>query len=151
MGYMGNDSEQKKRRFYWLQLKTSFFDQIHVRFLLAQKNGDSLLVTYEKLLLLSIENGRDGAITFNHFQETFEDELAFTIQRPIEEVQTVLALMTKYQQVIQPDDNTLAFCEAIENTGSEGSSAERKRKYDDKKRMEKQQGNSNNDIFNIFQ
>ena len=45
------------KRFYWIKLKTDFFNQDTIDFLLSQENGCEYIVLYQMLCLNTANNG----------------------------------------------------------------------------------------------
>ena len=45
------------KKYYWIKLKTDFFDQDTIDFLMGQENGAEYVVIYQMLLLKTAQQG----------------------------------------------------------------------------------------------
>ena len=115
------------RKFYWLKLKTGFFNQPKLKKLRREEDGDKLLVVYIKLLLLSVPD--EGKIVFEGLEPTLADELALSLDEDPEDVQQVLDFLDQYNLIEEIADDEFLLLEAAESIGSETDSAERMRRF----------------------
>ena len=53
----GGDELAESKKFYWIKLKTDFFNQETIDFLLSQPNGCQYVVLYQMLCLKTANNG----------------------------------------------------------------------------------------------
>lgn len=53
------------KRFYWIKLKTTFFDEEAIDFLMSQENGSKYVVIYLMLCLQAIKNNSKSAIPYD--------------------------------------------------------------------------------------
>lgn len=114
------------KKFYWLKLKTGFFNQIKLKKLRKMENGEKLLIVYIKLLLLSVPN--EGKIVFERLEPTLADELALSLDEESEDVKQVLDFLDRYDLIEEIADDRFLLLEAAESIGSETDSAERMRR-----------------------
>ena len=114
------------KKFYWLKLKTGFFNQIKLKKLRKMENGEKLLIVYIKLLLLSVPD--EGKIVFEGLEPTLADELALSLDEESEDVQQVLDFLDRYDLIEEIADDRFLLLEAAESIGSETDSAERMRR-----------------------
>lgn len=127
-----------EKRFYWLKLKENYFDSPKIKKLRKIAGGDTYTIIYLKMQLLSICNG--GIINFEGIELSFEEELALKLDEQLEDVQLTLAYL-KQQKLVEESDESFLLIEACNNIGSEGQSAERKRRFDARKQERALLGN----------
>lgn len=114
-----------EKRYWWLKLPEDFFGSKRVKRLRKEADGDTLLIIYLKLQLLAIRD--DGIIRFAALETSFVDELALDTEESPENIRQCLDYLIRNGLAEQPDESTLFFPWALENTGSEGASAARMR------------------------
>lgn len=114
------------KKYYWLKLKTGFFDQLKLKKLRREEGGDRLLIVYIKILLLSVPN--EGKIVFEGLEPTLADELALSLDEDPGDVQQVLDFLDRYDLIEEIAGNEFLLIEAVEAIGSETDSAERMRR-----------------------
>lgn len=115
------------RKFYWLKLKTGFFNQPKLKKLRREEGGERLLVVYIRILLSSVPN--EGKIVFEGLEPTLADELALALDEDSEDVQRVLEFLNQYGLIEEIAKNEFVLTEALESIGSETDSAERMRRF----------------------
>lgn len=115
------------RKFFWLKLRTGFFNQLKLKKLRREEDGDRLLVVYIKILLLSVPD--EGKIVFEGLEPTLADELALSLDEDPEDVQRVLDFLDQYNLIEEIADDEFLLLEAAESIGSETDSAERMRRF----------------------
>lgn len=120
-----------EKRFYWLKLKEDYFNSPKIKKLRRIAGGDTFTIIYLKMQLLSIRN--QGIIQFEGIEPTFEEELALKLDEDLENVKLTLAFLQAQGLYELNDNNEYLLIEANNNIGSEGQSAERKRRFDAKK------------------
>ena len=52
---------EKTKRYYWIKLKTDFFNLVEIDFLLSQKDGCQYIVLYQMLCLQTANNNGELA------------------------------------------------------------------------------------------
>ena len=114
------------RKFYWLKLKTGFFNQPKLKKLRREEGGDRLLVVYIRILLSSVPN--EGKIVFEGLEPTLAAELALSLDEDSEDVQRVLDFLDRYDLIEEVADDEFLLLEAVESIGRETDSAERMRR-----------------------
>ncbi len=128
------------KRYYWLKLKKSFWDEPSVLFLRNLPSGDTLVIIYLKLLCMSLQN--NGIIYFEGSYGTVEDEIALSLREDKMMVQMALAAMKQVNLVVMGmDDMEMQFTRIGEMVGidSESASAKRVREHRARKALEQQQ------------
>lgn len=134
------------KRYYWLKLMKDFFVQARIKKLRRIAGGDTYVIIYLKLMLLSINT--DGVITFESIEDTIEEELALILDEEIDNIKVVLAYLMANNLCHQISNNEYDFTEVQNLIGSETASAERVRKH----RINKQKVlHCNNDVTDVKQ
>ena len=146
-----------EKRYYWLKLKSDYFDSPKIKKLRRIAGGDTYTIIYLKMQLLSVSTG--GVISFEGIEQNFEEELALKLDEQVEDVQLTLAYL-KQQGLVEENEENYLFVEACNSIGSEGQSAERVRLFRERKTKKALQCNSDvtsmkqisisNSISNIF-
>lgn len=121
-----------EKRYYWLKLKEDYFNSPKIKKLRKIAGGDTFTIIYLKMQLLSIRN--EGVIQFEGIEQTFAEELALKLDEDLENVNVTLNYLQSQCLLEVNDNNEFMLLEANNNIGSEGQSAERKRKFDEKKK-----------------
>jgi len=114
------------KRFFWLKLKTNFFNQPRLKKLRRMQDGDRLLLIYIKILLLSVPT--DGKVIFEGLEDSLAEELALALDEDPSDVRTVLDFLGKFDLIEEVAENEYVLPEAVNSIGSETDSAERMRK-----------------------
>ncbi len=122
------------KKYYWLKLKTDFFRQRSIKKLKKEEKGDTYIVIYMKMLLLSIENSHK--IAFDEEDGSFAEELSLEIDENEDDVRIAIDLFIKYNIIECVDEKECFLPEGEKLTGSESESAERVRKHRAKKKKE---------------
>lgn len=129
------------KKFYWIKLKTDFFNRNDIDFLLSQQNGCQYVVLYQMLCLSTANN--EGKL-FNKIGEVIVPYNAEKIVRDckyfdIDTVNVAMSLYRKMGLVYEEEDGTLRISNYDELVGSETKWADYKRKQ---KKLEKVQSDS---------
>ncbi|HCM89318.1 MULTISPECIES: phage replisome organizer N-terminal domain-containing protein [Vagococcus] len=137
-------NDTKAKRYYWLQLKTDFFDQKEIKLLRKIAGGDTYTVIYLKMLLASLKD--EGKLYFESIGDDFAEEISLLIDEEPENVAMTLNFL-ETKQLIEVVENDEYYLNRIpEMLGSESYSAERVRRHREKKKL---QGNASELQSNI--
>lgn len=115
------------KRYYWLKLKEDFFTSKRIKKLRNMAGGDTYLIIYLKLQLKAMKT--DGIIKFDHLEDNIADELALDLDENPDDIRATLIYLTNCGLAETSDTEQFFFPYAIENVGSENSSAQRVREY----------------------
>ena len=115
------------KRYYWLRLKDDFFSSKRIKKLRKLAGGDCYTIIYLKLQLLAIHT--EGIIKYTGLEEDFADELALDIDEEADNVRVTLSYLLSTGLAETSDNVSYFFPYAVENTGSEGASAQRMRDH----------------------
>jgi len=117
------------KKYYWLKLMKDFFQQKEIKKLRKIAGGDTYVLIYLKLMLLSINN--NSTIYYERLDDTFEEQLALEIDEEQTNISVVISFCIANNMIIVNNDEYLIV--AAQNlTGSETASAERKRNQREK-------------------
>ena len=127
--------QSETKRMYWLKLKKSLiYDNIAVKKMRRYPGGDTYVIIYLKLLLKAVTN--DGVIYFQGIEESFADELALIIDEDAKAIGNTLSILESLKLIEANQSNGFLLPDAVENSGSETSSAERMRKLRSRRKSE---------------
>lgn len=115
------------KKYYWLKLKSTFFNQLEQKKMRRQENGSDMLIIYLKMMLLSID--KDCIIAYQGVENSIEEELAFEFGEDKEIVKQTIDFLVSHKLIEIVEDDTYFLVEAKECIGSETDSAGRMRKY----------------------
>lgn len=126
-----------EKRFYWIKLKTDFFNQDTIDFILQQENGCKYIVLYQMLCLRTANNNGELKTTIGEMMIPYDVE---KIQRDtkyfdIDTVRVALELFKKLGLIYQQEDNVLKISNFDDMVGSETKWAEKKRIYREKQKQ----------------
>ena len=119
------------KRYYWIKLKTDFFNQETIDFLLSQENGCQYIVLYQMLCLNTANNNGEMATRIGEMIVPYDinkivrDTKYFTYDT----VAVALELFKKLGLIYQEEGQILRISNFDEMVGSETSSAKRVREY----------------------
>lgn len=133
-------NDKRAKRYYWLQLKTDFFDQKEIKLLRKIAGGDTFTVIYLKMLLASLKD--DGKLYFESIGDDFIEEVALLIDEDVENVSLTISFLQNKGliDIIEKDEYFLN--RVPEMVGSEAFSTERSRRHRANKKQELLQSNA---------
>lgn len=122
---------QDNKRYYWIKLKTDFFNQETMDFLLSQQNGCEYIVLYQMLCLNTANT--DGAM----ISKVGEIIVPYDINKIVRDtkyfdydtVAVALELFKKLGLIYEEKDKILRITDFEDMVGSETSSAQRVREW----------------------
>ena len=118
------------KRFFWLKLRETFFNETYIKAMRTFKNGDSLVLTYLEMALYSLKT--NGIIERGELTQSLADEISIAINEPVPRVKKTIEMLTK-AHVAELDGDRLYLTEMMKLMGSESTSAERMRKLRSRK------------------
>ena len=125
------------KRYFWLKLHENFFDQSVIKYLRKMPDGNTLVVIYLELLLMSIKT--EGYIYYEGLFSTIEEELSLKLGEETSSIQYTLAALEKAKLMVRvADEMDLQMTELQDmvGIGSETASAKRSREYRKRKSLE---------------
>ena len=114
------------KKYYWLKLKNTYFNQLTQKKMKRQPNGKEMQIIYLRMLLSSID--KEGKIYYQGVYDSLEEELAEEFDESIEIVKQTIRFLIDNNMVTIDDSFNCYIPEAAECIGSEWDSAERMRK-----------------------
>lgn len=127
-------------RFYWIKLKTNFFNREDIDFLLSQKNGAEYVVLYQMLCLNTANNNgrletKMGEIIIPYNADKIVRDCKYF------DIDTVNVAMSLYKRLgliyEEEQDGVLKITDYEDMVGSESKWAEKKRLYrENQKKLE---------------
>ncbi len=128
-----NDS----KRYYWIKLKTDFFDQSEIDFLLAQPNGCEYVVLYQMLCLQTVN--QKGKLGYNFGEIIVPYDIAKIVRdtKYFDEdiVRGGLELFKKLHLIYLEEDACLKITDIENIVGSEKCETKRKREQTEKNNL----------------
>lgn len=119
-----------EKRFFWLKLRETFFNETYIKAMRTFKNGDSLVLTYLEMALYSLKT--NGVIECGELTPSLADEISIAINEPVTRVKKTIELLTK-ARVAELDGDRLYLTEMMKLMGTETTSAERMRRLRSRK------------------
>lgn len=128
-------------RYYWIKLRTDFFNQETIDFLMSQKNGCEYIVLYQMLCLKTANT--DGQLLTKIGEMIVPYDISKIVRDTkyfdFDTVTVALELFKKLGLIFESDDNVLTIAGYDNMIGSETIFAEKKRQYRKKIGQSKQQ------------
>lgn len=114
------------KKYYWLKLKDDFFNQREIKKLRKVAGGDTFVIIYLKMQLLSIKT--EGNIRFEGTEDNILDQLELELDEDKNNIALTLSYLTKHK-LLEVFDDDYFLPKACENIGKESDSAERVRRH----------------------
>lgn len=137
------------KKFYWIKLKTDFFNQETIDFLLSQQNGCQYVVLYQMLCLKTANNGGMLATNINEMIVPYDVNkiVRDTKYFDFDTVTIALGLFKQLGLIYETDGELLKISNFELMIGSESASkeAERQRKSRAKRKSIEQENQVNRD------
>lgn len=120
-----------EKKFYWIKLKTDFFNQDTIDFLLQQENGCKYIVLYQMLCLKTANNNGElntkiGEMIIPYNIEKIQRDTKYF---DIDTVRVALELFKQLGLILIEENNILRISNFDDMVGSESKWAEQKRIY----------------------
>ena len=119
------------KKYYWLQLKSTFFSNRIAKKLLKAERGKIYALIYLKMLLFSVE--KEGHLFFEGVERTFAEEIALVLDEEPEDVKATMETLENAGAMEQVAADEWFLTEMPEMLGSEWDSARRMRDHRAKK------------------
>lgn len=122
------------KKYIWLKLQHDFFNNKEIKKLRKIAGGDTYVIIYLKLQLLSLKN--EGKLFFEGFEDDIASELALDIDEEDENVKITFMFLKKYNLIEEINENEFILPKTVNSIGAESDSAERVRKYRERKALQ---------------
>lgn len=122
-----------ERRYYWIKIKSDFFDLPTIDWLQDQKNGCEYIVLYQKLCLLSANSGGELVRRVGDMVIPYDAKKISEVTRfKFDTVVVAMGLYKKIGLIVEREDGVFIVAGIGEMVGSETKWAEKKRLQRDK-------------------
>lgn len=123
------------KRYYWIKLKTDFFEDDKIDFIMSQKNGSEYIVLYQLLCLKSANNNgclgsKIGDILLKWDEEKIQRECKYF---DLDTIRVALSLYRSLGLVYEGNDELIRIANFEEMVGSETKHAQKQRNYRENK------------------
>ena len=123
------------KKFYWLKLPKDFFKDKWIKKLRRLPGGSDYTVIYMKMLLLTVDT--DGVFNYEGIEDNFWSEIAFEIDEDKDAVAVTCQFLERAGLLVVSDDGSeINFPAVGMMTGSESDSAERVRRFRERKALQ---------------
>jgi predicted phage replisome organizer len=125
------------KKYYWIKLKTDFFNSEQIDFLMSQKNGCQYVVLYQMLCLNTANTQGEMASRVGEMIVPYDINkiVRDTKYFDFDTVVVALDLFKKLSLVYEEEDSILKISNFEEMVGSESAWAEKKRLYREKQKQ----------------
>lgn len=126
-----------ERKFYWLKMDKDFHKSKFMKYLERQPNPLELIYIYEELLFMTINS--DGLLFDEGIEDSFEEEIYYSINSPIITLQGVTNLMDCLKRkgmITEIEEDVYRLEEHEKYVGYETDAAIRMRKSRKKKKLQ---------------
>lgn len=121
------------KKYFWLKLKEDFFTSKEIKKLRKVSGGDTFVIIYLKMQLLSIK--QEGYLKFDGIEDSFAEEIALTLDENEENVKMTLAFLFNYNLIEKISEEEYYMTRVSETIGKESDSADRVRKHREKAKL----------------
>lgn len=133
-----------EQKYYWIKLKTDFFDQQAIDLLLSQPNGCQYVVLYQMLCLSTANNGGEMATRVGEMIVPYNVEKIVRDTKYFDHDTVVVALelFKRLGLVYEEDNGILKITDCVRMVGSESATREaiKKREQRLRKKLEDKSG-----------
>ena len=98
-----------ERRYYWLKLYDSFFENKTSKYIRRLPDGDKVLICYLKFQLRLLKT--EGVFIFDNLCENMAEEIALTIDEDVNIVKLLLGALEKANAIEFLNQNTIMLKE----------------------------------------
>ena len=123
-----------EKRYYWLKLQDGFFDSKRIKKLRKIAGGDTYTIIYLKMQLLAMKH--DGVLEYSGLEDSFAEELSLDLNEDSDNVKVTVNYLLSCGLLETADNREFFVPFAVENTGSEGTSAKRVRQCREKQALQ---------------
>lgn len=130
----------KTKKYYWLKLKEGFFEEKQIKYLRKLPDGDKLVIAYLKMQLKSLKT--EGFIQYDKILPSNIEELAMILDEDTNIVNLMIVALQKVNAIEILDDGSFYMIAMQDLIGKESESAERVRKFRERKEQKALQCNT---------
>jgi predicted phage replisome organizer len=123
---MPDENEKiKQKRYFWLKLPMNFFDDARIKKLRRIAGGDTYVIIYLKLMLLTINT--KGIIEFESIERTVEEELALKLDEDTDNMRIIFTFLRANNELIEMSETEFLINRMQTMIGTESKWASIKR------------------------
>lgn len=130
----------ENKKYYWLKLKEGFFEEKQIKYLRKLPDGDKLVIAYLKMQLKSLKT--EGFIKYDKILPSNIEELAMILDEDTNIINLMIGALQKVNAIEILDDGSFYMIAMQELIGKESESAERVRKFRERRNQKALQCNS---------
>lgn len=130
----------ENKKYYWLKLKEGFFEEKQIKYLRKLPDGDKLVIAYLKMQLKSLKT--EGFIKYDKILPSNIEELAMILDEDTNIINLMIGALQKVNAIEILDDGSFYMIAMQELIGKESESAERVRKFRERRNQKMLQCNS---------
>lgn len=108
-------------------MKDDFFRLKEIKKLRKVAGGDTFVIIYLKMILLSLKN--DGGLIFEGIEQDFAEQISLEIDEDLENVKLTIAFLINNRLLLETESDEFLLPYAVECTGKETQSAQRVRAF----------------------
>lgn len=116
-----------EKRYYWLKLYDTFFENKTSKYLRKLPDGDKILLVYLKLQLKLLKT--EGIFVYENLCESLPEEISLMLDEDINIIKLLLRALDRANAIEYFDQKGFMLKEMQYLIGSEGSSASRVRRH----------------------
>lgn len=113
------------KKYYWIKLSQAFFQSKEIKKLRRIAGGDTYVIIYLKMQLISLETG--GRLYYDGIEDDFAEELALSLDEDVNNIRMTLAFMQKCGLIEKRSEEEYFLPEVLRNFGAETDAARRMR------------------------
>ena len=125
---------ERNKRYFWLKLQNTYFNQLEQKKMRKQENGKDMQIIYLRMMLLSLDKG--GYIYYQGVYDSIEEELAEEFSEDVSIVRETIRYLSENNMISFDEESNCFIPQAVDCTGSESYSAERVRRFREKKALQ---------------
>ena len=137
----------EEKRYYWIKLKTDFFDLETIDWLRSQENGCEYIVLYQQLCLMTANKDGEMASRIGEMIVPFDaKKIARDTKTDIDTVLVAMELFARIGLILLQENGIFRIPAMSEMVGSECDSAQRVRKHREKQKPLQSNDDVTNDV-----
>jgi len=129
------------KKYYWFKLKDNFFIDPRMKKLRRMAGGNTYTTILLKIMLETLKT--DGILIYEAIENTLSEELSLKLDEEEIDVSATLMFMNQMKLIEEIDKNKYLLPEVVKAIGSESDSAERVRRFRERKNNKLLHSNEN--------
>lgn len=112
------DPINDKQHYFWVKLHHDFFDTLIIKKLRRKPKGDTLVLLYQRVILLSLKH--NGYICYEGMGDDITEEISIATDENIDDCRTLIDFLVDNNQATLSDDKTYIYIHGYEDcTGAD--------------------------------